>query len=299
MPKSTREFWFGTLEKMGWFPLPLSGADTSPASWSESGTLLNGEGFGMHSWSSHKQYQFDWSSASTRAHAQKMKSYRDGTFGRGLIYFIDPLTYTTNVLPARWADPSMAVGDSATALVYNARPGYVPTSSADVNDLPVRSATYPVAGLPTTVASSPSVFIPIPEGYTLALGAIYTAPATTCGVYYTPVDVNGNDGTAVRLTPLDTTSSVLTNTNVSGIKGVRLWVGKTSGTTGSLTLTAMTGRMFKSSFPGTPPSATQGPWIGGQGHGGVRFDSDPTYVNNTGVNGGQIGFSASFREVKV
>lgn len=270
----------------------------SPQSWSDSGTLLNGEGYGTHAWSSHKTYDLEWSDASTRRHAQLMKSYRDGTFGRGLIYFLDPLTYTTNVLPARWADPSMAVDNEATSLSYTVAPQYVPTASANVNDLPVRSATYPVATLPTTIASAPSVFIPIPDGHTLALGAIYTAPNSTSGIYYTPVDSNGNNGTAVRLTPLTTTTNVLTNTNVTGIKGVRLWLGKTAGTTGSITLTAMTGRIFKNNAV-VPVTMTEGPWIGGQGHSGCRFDSMPTYINNTGVNGGQVGFAATFREVKV
>lgn len=270
----------------------------NPESWGDFGTLLNGEGYGKHAWSSHKTYDLEWSDASTVRHAQMMKSYRDGTYGRGLIYFIDPLTYVTNVLPARWADPSMAVDDEATSLSYTVSPKYVPTSSADVNDLPVRSATYPVSSLPTAIANAPSVFIPIPEGHTLALGAIYTAPNSTSGIYYTPVDANGNNGTAVRLTPLATTTATLTNTNVSDVKGVRLWLGKTAGTTGSITLTAMTGRIFRTN-PVTPSSATQGPWIGGQGHSGCRFDGMPTYVANTGVNGGQVGFAASFVEVKV
>lgn len=40
-----------------------------------------------------------------------------------------------------------------------------------------------------------------------------------------------------------------------------------------------------------------GPWVGGQGHSGCRFDGEPTYIEYTGVNGGQVGYAATFREV--
>ena len=40
----------------------------------------------------------------------------------------------------------------------------------------------------------------------------------------------------------------------------------------------------------------QEPWVGGMGHSGVRFNGTPTMIHNTGVNGGQVGYSASFIE---
>ena len=38
-------------------------------------------------------------------------------------------------------------------------------------------------------------------------------------------------------------------------------------------------------------------WVGGQGNSGCRFVGSPTYIENTGVNGGQISYAASFKEV--
>lgn len=71
------------------------------------------------------------------------------------------------------------------------------------------------------------------------------------------------------------------------------------------------GRSYRTQWDGTPGNSTssawtmtpefdrlkEGTWIGGQGHSGCRFIGKPTYVNNTGVDGGQVSFAASFREV--
>lgn len=307
--------YFGTEEYMMWVPTPLSGAPVSPEGWNASGTLLGGGGYAFHSWDSHKTYQFDWSGASTRQAAQVMHSFRDGSFGTGLIYFHDPLTYETNVLPKRWADPSLGVREPSASLVYDTKPTQVVTSGWEQHTLPRYGASYNVSTLPTAIADATSLFLPIPPGYMLALGAIYSA-AATAGVYVTIVDNNGNNGATNRLTPLAPNTAFIASNYVSGVRGIRLWVGKTSGTTGSVVLSAMTARLFKSAntseeLPapgfGTLPFGTyggyrqtramSGPWIGGQGHSGCRFDGEPSLVNNTGVNGGQVGYSATFREV--
>src|SRR5690606_3795009 len=79
--------WFGTEQHAGWFPTPLSGADSSPVGWGADGTHLNGGGWAMGSWNSHKRYTYEWGQSSSREVAQLLKSYRDGTYGRGLLYF--------------------------------------------------------------------------------------------------------------------------------------------------------------------------------------------------------------------
>lgn len=104
---------------MEWFKTPSSGADTSPVGWNSEGTTLNGDGYAFGSFGSHKVYQFDWGSSNAREVAQRMKSYADGTYGRGYIYFVDPTLYELNILPAAWADPSMGIdyeGNAASAV---------------------------------------------------------------------------------------------------------------------------------------------------------------------------------------
>jgi len=276
---------------------PLQGADSSPVGWAENGTLMNGGGYGRHSFGSHKTYTYEWRSTSAPRVAQILKSYQDGTYGRGLIYFLDPSTYSSNLLPARWADPSMALDYNGIPLIYGASPEAVDTPSFEVNGYPIRSAMYDVSGTPTswTPGYPDSVFIPAPPGYYLFAGAAYTSTGNG-GVYATAVTGSDTQVYSTRLAELSTTDSDVVYNAVapsSNSAGVRIWIG---GGTGTVTLSGLTVRAVPSS--NTPLNFRQGPWTGGMGHSGCRFTGAPTWVTNNAVmNGGHIGFAASFTEV--
>lgn len=286
-------FWFGTEERMGWFKTPMQGADSTPSAWSVDGTLLNGGGYGMHSWGSHKRYTYEWGQSSSPEVAQKMKSYRDGTYGRGLLYFIEPTIFLTNVLPASWAAPGMSVGYEAPTLIYGLDPSAVSVSGGSENDLPVTAAYYEVTSTPQeNFALEDSVFIPIPEGYTLHLGAFYEATGSAA-IFASAINLNGTSADAQALTPLPSNSPSVVADSFTGVKGVRLWAGRTDSSTSTLTATAMIGRLVETGRP----APAQGPWIGGQGHSGCRFASTPSYVTNSPIEGGRISFAASFVEV--
>ena len=275
------------------FATPLQGADSSPQSWGAEGTLLSGGGWGLHAWGSHKQYSYEWPQSSSPEVAQKMKSYRDGTYGRGLLYFLEPGIYRTNVLPAQWADPSLAVGSEGPSLVYGVEPTGVATSGSPQLGLPVQSAYYASVGDPSdspTVESS--VFVPIPPGHVLHLGAYYSATGSA-GVFATPVNNNGTWGSAVRLTEQSNDSTDLVTESFEDLRGVRLWVGQTTPEASTLTVAAMIGKLAES---GKPVNVSGG-WIGGQGHSGCRFSGTPSYVTNSPIEGGRVGFAATFKEV--
>lgn len=298
-----KKFWFGTIQHSEFIETPLQGADSSPESWGVDGTLLSGGGYGFHSWSSHKRYTYEWASSSSREAAQKMKSYRDGTYGRGLIYFVDPTTYSTNILPARWADPSMALGDEGSPHVRDAIMTATPTSSPQVNDLPVTSVTY---RLPSTLpegfrGESEAVFLPIPEGFSLYLGATYSWSGLG-GVYYTEQLTVGTGSTYPVQNAPNSSSQIIQGAPIDwkpGLAGVWVWIGKTIPGSGSVTVTSLIARLLKTTEQGTPKESAlrRGPWIGGQGHSGCRFSGMPSYVTNSPINGGRIGYAASFVEV--
>lgn len=287
-------FWFGTEEKMQWFATPLQGADSSPTSWGVDGTLLNGGGYGFHAWGSHKRYTYEWPQSSSPETAQKMRSYRDGTYGRGLLYFIEPTIFEKNILPASWAAPSMAIDSEAATLVYNVEPSGTVTSGSAVNDLPVETAVYNLSGVParTTADKTSSLFVPIPDGYTLHLGAFYSATGAG-GVFVTPVNPNGTDGTTVPLTPISNSSPSVVADSFTGLRGVRLWVGRSASIPSTVSIAAMIGRLVENGRP----APFQGPWMGGMGHSGCRFLGTPSYVTNSPIDGGRVGFAASFVEV--
>lgn len=317
-----RKFWFGTASGyMDWFPTPLRGAEMSPQGWESGGTLLNGGGYQLNSFGSHKTYTFEWPESSAPEMAALMKAYSDGTYGRGLIYFVDPLIYQHNIAPAQLADPSLALDFEATSLVYGVTPTSTATSNPRQERLPVRSAVYNLNGVtPGYRGPNDSVFLPIPQGYSMLLGCVY-ATGANAGVYASWQDSNGVVQTAQRLTPLTTTLSggiLLPDVAVSG-EGVWIWVGKTNTANANVRVSAFIARLVKTEWLtnsslygdgfygevnpyGGPmdPRATalrKGPWVPGLGHSGCRFIGKPTYIANTGVNGGQVSFAASFREV--
>lgn len=294
-----RKLWFGTVNRMGWFPTPNRGANVSPEGWSAGGSLLNGGAYQFRSFNSAKNYVFEWPSSSSREDAQLLKSYADGSYGRGLIYFVDPLIYDTNVLPAMWADPSMGIASEANSLVPGVIPGGTPTSANPSFQLPSTTAYYDLGSTGTTGPSNlddaNSVFIPIPEGHALAFGAFYFATGSA-GVFYSPVFAGGGVSGYTQVTPVNPTGSFVMNTIISttpGQIGIRVWTGKSASGPATISISAMHARLFE---------VEKGPgggqfWMGGQGNSGCQFISYPTYVNNSPINGGQVGFAASFREI--
>lgn len=290
-----KNLWFGTENWMQFVPTPNRGADTSGSGWAAGGDLLNGGGHQLNSFGSGMQYIFEWPNSSSREAAQLMKSYADGVYGRGLIYFVDPLIYDQNVFPAMWAAPSTGIGEEGASLVYGLTPTALPTSGWIDNLLPVTSAYYDL----TATASGwrgkeDAIFIPVPTGYALNLGAFYTATGSA-GVFYRTQNTSGGLGVATALTPLANNAAVVTNETISGpdLAGVWVYVGKSSSGSSFITLTAMIARLA----PVTSPGHLPGPWIGGMGHSGCRFIGKPTKLNFSGANGGQVGYAASFREV--
>lgn len=297
--------WFGTVDRMQWFPTPNRGADVSAVGWEAGGELLNGGAYQLNSISSARNFSFEWPSSSSREAAQLMKSYAEGSYGRGLIYFVDPLTYSTNLFPAHWADPSMTAGFEAPSLVPGVEPTSVVASGGDAMNLPVRSAVYNLAETgptdPNSLDDSNSVFIPIPEGFALYMGAVYQVSGEG-SVYFSKVARGGAVGTptVIPASPPEggafglMTAAALTQ---PGEIGVRVWVGRTSSAPGVLTLNGMVARLSPLANLSQPESYVSDPWIGGQGHSGCRFAGKPTYINYSGTNGGQVGFAATFREV--
>lgn len=317
--RSRRGMWAGTLERLQWWPTPLRGADSSPTGWGSGGVMLNGGGYEFRSWGSHRVFQYEWGESLAREDAQMIHNYYNGTFGRGLIYFLDPLTWMTNVLPARVADPSLALESEGSSFVYGVDPTSVVTSGGVANGLPVQSAYYNLTSVPAGFRGvEDATFIPIPEGHTLYLGAFYSSTGSG-GIFASPHNSNGSIGTAVRLSELSNDSTTVVNTEITGVKGVWIWLGKSANDAATVTATALIARVGltpeeDSTAPGfgegsfgedpfggivSPVSGKilNGPWVGGQGNSGVRFSGAPTFVNNSPIGGGRIGLAATFREV--
>lgn len=288
--------WFGTVNRMGWVPTPNRGADVSPVGWQAGGELLSGGAWQLHSFNSAKNYQFEWPTSSSREAAQLIKTFADGTYGRGLIYFVDPLIYDINVFPAMWADPSMGIGSEAQSLVRGVTPSGTPTTLFPEFDLPINSAVYDLSAIGASAIGqlddSNSVFIPIPEGFQLNVGAFYSSIGSA-GVFTSPIAVGGA-ATSYAVVPPSTGNLFNTVlTTQPGEVGIRLWIGKTAAGAGAVTIAGLHARLSPIGVaPEGPPR-----WIGGQGHSGCAFAGYPTYINFSGTNGGQVQYAATFREI--
>lgn len=303
----------------GWIDTPNSGADASPTGWGTEATLLNGGGYAANSWGTHKRYTFEWSDASSRQAAQFMQSLRNGTYGKGLIHFIEPTLYDTNILPARVAAPHLSVEDGGRPLMRGADAVSVAFTPPEGSSLPHRAAQWSTAGaFPGYPGSDYSTYIPIPEGYMLALGAVTAGSGGGVFVRYGGEDVEVPEVSA-------SSPNVVAFSNrlfLSNQRSARLWIGRKGWESGIFSVIAITARLiprnriFKTPQPGfgygqqpygegpyggseftsTWTNLIRGPWVGGMGHSGVRFNGTPTLVHNTGVNGGQVGYAASFIE---
>ena len=118
-------------------------------------------------------------------------------------------------------------------------------------------------------------------------------------VYVSRQNSSGVITSTVKLSEVNANGSVLLPDNFAGDSGVWLWVGRSSSVDSSVSLRGMIGRLILTSMVGGAnyTELRTNNWIGGQGHSGVRFIGKPTYVEYNGVNGGQVGFAASFVEV--
>lgn len=297
------KMWFGTADYMQWIDTPETGADVSSVSFSADSALLNGGGYARTSWDSHKTYQFSWGDSASLALSHAINAYRNGTWGRGLIYFHDPMTYETNILPKRWADPSMAANYEAEPIIPDVFPTTSPASPGPLG-LPVRTATYRVPAGYSSQTNASEHYIPVPPGMVLMLGAVYSGVAKL----YVRID-GGSPIDLVTLSAGDISSGTTVNTWVGGTN-VYLGVRNTTGAAANIILSAITARLTDyASAPiqpvvpglstGTAPGfiPAMGPWMSGEGHSGVRFVGTPTTVNYNGVDGGQMGVSCTLKEV--
>ncbi len=306
------KMWFGVPGHSEWIPAPSSGADVSPQGRGESGSLVGGGGFVNQSYANHKMYQFTWNDGSALQMAQKMRSYATGVWGRDRLLFVDPMTYHTNILPLQWSIPAMTVkGWGEYPSLMRSRPKYtefLQTKSDLGIDAPIRSVDYEIttdhgAGAP---AYRDRLWISVPAGMRLRMGAAYTASEPDLGVYWGVYDGQFTQGEN-RLTPLTGNETNLLPNSVNGPATILMWVGNRSGSdmntrSGSLDLHFIQARLetispadrWKMPFPWTNDDRTFYP---GQGHSGCRPDGLPTMTYTSAVGEGQAGFSITLREV--
>lgn len=107
------QMYFGNRNRMTWVKCPDSGMGLTRARWSAEGVYLNGGGYVRESTASHIVYEMGWNFLN-RAQLYAITDYRDGVYGPGNIYFLDPFQMDRNVLPQNWAQPAIEDGQPLT-----------------------------------------------------------------------------------------------------------------------------------------------------------------------------------------
>jgi hypothetical protein len=276
------KIWFGTREYMQWIKAPAVNVDASKNGWFSPTNYLDGGAYVRRSWSSHKEYSLSWNLAS-RATLRPILDYADGIYGTGEVYWVDPFAADVNVLPQYWASPVLGTLDGPVLTGLDTRPTKVATT-ANMLGYPTSSAFYTV---PLT-GTKPSVWLPIPPGYTLWLG-VHGSNGTGGAVVATPTTGATSTGTPTTLTMLSVTTMTRFNSSFDGntYNGVLLSLGGS----GTVTLSGMIAQVLPTGM--TP---ADGGFLSGQGHSGCQFGAQPTLTEYNAVMD-KVGVSAKLIEV--
>jgi hypothetical protein len=272
--------WFGTRDYAQFIPMPKVDSDMSKFGWNNRIDFLNGGTSIARSKTSHKEYNFGWP-LQGRDKLRIVSDFADGIYGDGPFYFIDPFAADKNILPQYWAVPMLG-GYDGPLLAGTTNPTLTTTTS-NTNKYPVKSATYTLAG-----TTNKELYIPIPTGYSLYLGAHGTATGTAA-VTIKPVVSGTTYGTTSNLTLLLETSTTRVNATVSGASYTGAIISLTG--TGTITLSGLIGQILP-----TGTTAATGSFISGQGNSGCEFEIQPT-LQNYSVGMDLVGMSAKLVEV--
>lgn len=195
--------YFGNRNRMTWVKCPDTGMGMSRAHWSADGTYLNGGGYVRNSKAGHLVYEMGWNFLN-RAQLYAITDYRDGLYGPGSIYFLDPFQMDRNVLPQHWAHPALA-GEDAQPLT-DQRPSVqslTVTRRNVVQDPRARLASgWSIGGLGTGGPTAPETMITgatdgptLPDGTKVTTYTRYTlsGPTATGGAYILTGQTSGGN----------------------------------------------------------------------------------------------------------
>jgi hypothetical protein len=258
-----RRVWFGNRRRMQWVKPWRPSPEFNPHAYGELTDLANGGLAFTGSLDYAGDYTKEW--AGTADELEFLRAYRNGRYGRELMYWIDPSYAHRNILPARWATPWISA-DDAIPLIRRARPAKVDNTDFS-REYPAHGARYSVqAG-----DESATLLLPIPPGYTLWLGV--HGDADVDGKFIATPHEGLVAGTPVPLDRLavDSTTRVNHSFAASGSSAAaQSWVELSIDTasTAAFTAVGLIAQIHKTGD--TPPT---GDFLEGMGHSGCDFHS--------------------------
>lgn len=135
--------YFGNVRKAQYIPAPKAGMDAASTGFTESLNYLNGGGYVAQSVGGSRKFAMSWD-VTPKTSLDCLNQYRNGEFGSGLIYWVDP--FSDNPVPPHWGTPMLS-GMGWPSLVGSAvQPTLAPTVFTRINLIPNPSAEVDVSG---------------------------------------------------------------------------------------------------------------------------------------------------------
>lgn len=279
------EVWFGTRAHMQWIEAPAVDVQAGKQGYQSQVSFTNGGAWVRRSKAASKRFMFAWNMKS-REQVQPILDYADGIYGNGPIYYCNPFVMDRNVLPAYWASPFINAYDGPL-IVDGIRPTTVDLGVSS-NGYPVEAAVYKF----TSTSKVPTLYIPIPPGHTLYIGAHGQLQSGSASVRVTPFTSPVASDAPVDLTLLTTSTTTRTNATFSGNTYVGVELTMRSASTGTLLLNGLIAQVLLDGA--VLPS---GGFISGQGQSGMAFASQPSLSEyNAALD--RVGVSAELIETE-
>lgn len=302
------ELYFGTLydtkvpgsssatvnARMSWVPCPDTGMGAGAEGYSELLDFENGGADVVSSAATHRVYDLEWGtrSGSGTAGLDVIRSYQQGVFGPGLIYFADPMNFTTNLFPPHWATP--ALSQLGWKKIYDGNIGTAsyPTVAANVYNYPARAFASAAGAITKPTVAAHIAVIPIPPGFNLRVCFRSAPGAGVTGVIgYQAINLNGSYAASSTATVNEAGSAPVTIFSGNTYRAVEFWVA--GGVTNLVSAMAWLHPVNAISVP----NLSIAPHVPGAGHTGCKFTSAAIVENYVMTDRTLKGMSTQLTEV--
>ena len=289
-----RKVYFGNANKQLWIPAPRTGLDASPEGYFSQSQLLSGRAFQKRSKANHRRFTPAWvgslNSTDINNNLHVIKDFFDGIYGDGPLYWLDPFATEQNLLAPNWAAPMLSL--NGWSKISSVGTQALVTTDANNNDYPYQSLEITFGATMQTSTSYQRIIIP--EDFRLHFGWHGSRASGSATIILRCYPRDGGAAVDVTTAPIAVTSSVRTNTQVSGntYSMVDIIVKNGSASASVIEIAGMIAQVRPDGDLVTP-----GGFISGRGTLGLLFSSAPkiSYLSSK-INEGQVELATSFIE---
>lgn len=261
------DLWFGNTTKFVTVQAPELPFSVTDGGYGDSMDFESGGSLSKVSQGFAKRYDFAYDIQDSTI--DRIKRFRQGSYGAGLLNFANPFAYQTNLFSPAWAEPGLIEGGDWPNTGENT-PTFGAVSSNSY-DQPLRKAVWSITTAANTAPalSHSSFIIPIPPSMTLWLGVSGAATGTAVA-HVVAHNIAAATTSASNLTLLTDTSSTRLNASFAGssydyVEVFNDW--RTSSAASTMTVTSRLAQLWPT---GVTPTST-GNHRPGDGHTGLRF----------------------------